>query len=411
MNGSAITGFSATSGSWFEIDGVTYSTQNGNENYSLGLTDNAFRFELRPGDHWDSDSAIAERSEIRGETVYAPGEVLSVSYSFMIEPGEANTATGRGGDGSWLLLGQFHANDWESQSPLAIEMLEERMAIIIRSGDPEDHLYQELFVDTADIQRGRYYDIDIEVSFKNDSTGFLDVWRDGVKIVSYSGPIGYDNGVYWKFGVYRSDADSTIAVDYRDMAVGKGGNGSGVVIVGTPASDQITASVSPTGQPTVTDKGDTILGGGGSDVARAGNGDDLVTGSKGNDTIFAGAGNDILNGGKGNDKLFALSGDNTVIGGKGRDLLQAGKGVDLLIGGKGKDVFVFTGDFGSNRIKDFKPGQDTIRFDKAVFADYAELKAAMTSTKGGVTIETGDYSVSLLKVGISKLDADDFIFV
>jgi Ca2+-binding RTX toxin-like protein len=410
MTGTTISDFSAKSGSWFGIGGVTYSTQNGNESYSLALHDDTFRFEVRPGDYWATDSSNSERSEVRGETVYAPGEVLKVSYSFMIEPGAANTATGRGGDGSWLILGQFHADDWESQSPFAIEMLKEKMAIVIRYGDPADHQYRELFVDTKDIERGRYYDMDIEVRFENDGGGFLNVWRDGVKIVSYAGPIGYDNGVYWKYGVYRSEADTTIAVDYRDMAVGKGGNGNGVLIVGTPAADQITASVSPAGQPTVTDNGDTIVGDGGPDMMIAGRGDDKVLGSKGNDILKGGDGNDVINGGAGNDWLYGLGGDNKLIGGAGKDKLAGGEGNNLLTGGKGKDTFIFPAELGGNRIKGFRPGEDLIQFDRTLVPDYAALKSAMSAHKGGVLIEAGEGSVFLDGIKIQKLDSNDFLF-
>ncbi len=385
-----VTDFSSKSESWFGIDGVTYSTQNGNEDYSVALDRDTFRFEVRPDDFWAHGSKTSERSEIRGETVYAPGDVLNVSYGFMIEPGAANTATGRGGDGSWLVLGQFHADDWVSQPPFAVEMLEEKMAIVIRYGDPEDHHYRELFVDSQDIERGRFYDMNIEVRFENSSNGFLNVWRDGAKIVSYEGPLGYDNGVYWKYGIYRSEANTTIAVDYRKMSVGNGGDG--VVIVGTPEGDEINASTAPAGQPTVTNKGDTIIGGGGPDMTVAGSGDDKVIGSKGKDWLNGGAGNDVIKGGPGNDKLVG------------------GSGNDVLIGGKGRDMFDFAGQIGDNRIKDFRPGDDLIRFHKATLADYASLKAAMSSHKGGVMIQAGDGSVFLNKIKIQDLDAGDFIF-
>jgi Ca2+-binding RTX toxin-like protein len=271
-------------------------------------------------------------------------------------------------------------------------MLKEKMAIVIRYGDPADHEYRELFVDTKDIERGRYYDMEIEVRFENSGNGFLNVWRDGVKIVSYSGPIGYDNGVYWKYGVYRSEADTSIAVDYRDMAVGKGGNGDGVIIVGTPSADEITASTSPAGQPTVTDKGDTMVGDGGPDVMIAGQGNDKVIGSKGNDILKGGTGDDVVNGGAGNDKLYGLGGD------------------DRLIGGKGRDTFCFSDDMGDDRIKGFRSASDVMRFDKDVFANYAEVKSAMSSHKGGVLIEAGEGSVFLDKIKPQKLDADDFLF-
>jgi Ca2+-binding RTX toxin-like protein len=405
---SSTTGFTPTSGSWFDIDGETYSTQNANDAYSVALNDSTFRFELHAGDHWASDANGNERTEIRSETVYAPGEAIHVSYSFMIEPGAENTATGRGGEGDWLILGQFHANDWESQPAFAIEMLREKMAIVVRYGDPVDSEYLELFVDTKDIDRGHYYDMDIEVRFESDNTGFLNVWRDGEQIVSYSGPLGYDNGVYWKYGIYRSETDTEIAVNYAEISVGKGGNG--VAILGTPAADEITPSQSPAGQPTITNQGDTIIAGGGSDIAIAGKGNDRMNGSKGNDVLNGGAGNDIIKGGAGNDELYGLGGNNKLIGGKGNDTIFSENGIDLLKGGKGNDTFSFSADFGKHTISGFRSGEDTIRFDKTLFPDYAALKGAMSNHGGGVAIGDGEGFVFIAKVNIASLDAGDFLF-
>lgn len=278
-----------------------------------------FRFEVHPDDLWKPGGTTSERSEIRGETVYQPGDVLDVSYGFMIEPGPANTATGRGGAGDWLIVGQFHADDYESQPPFAIEMLGEKMAIIIRYGDPANSRYRELYVDSQPIERGHYYDMRIEVRFENNGNGFLHVWRDGEEIVNYSGPLGYDNGVYWKYGIYRSETDTKIAVNYKsDMSFHKEGDADGVIVVGTPAGDQITNSTTPAGQPALTNDGDTIKGGGGSNVVAAGNGNDKVIGSKGNDVLTGGNGNDLINGGAGNDKLFGAEANDKMLGRRAR---------------------------------------------------------------------------------------------
>jgi hypothetical protein len=51
-----------------------------------------------------------------------------------------------------------------------------------------------------------------------------------------------------------------------------------------------------------------------------------------------------------------------------------------------------------------------IRFDKTLFADYAALSGAMSSSKSGVLIDAGEASVFLAKVKLQKLDADDFLF-
>jgi len=407
---SLVQDFSPKSEAWFEIDGETYSNQNGNLSYSVALNDDTFRFEVHPDDLWKPGSTTSERSEIRGETVYQPGDILDVSYGFMIEPGAANTATGRGGAGDWLIVGQFHADDYESQPPFAIEMLGEKMAIIIRYGDPTDSKYRELYVDSQPIERGHYYDMRIEVRFENNGNGFLHIWRDGEEIVNYSGPLGYDNGVYWKYGIYRSETDTKIAVNYRDMSFHKEGDADGVVVVGTPAGDQITDSTTPAGQPALTNDGDKITGGGGSDVVVAGSGSDKVIGSKGNDVLTGGDGNDLLNGGAGKDKIFGAEANDKLLGGKGKDYVVGAAGDDVLKGGSGKDTFFFATGFGNDKIVDFKIGQDLIRFDPSVFSDYAELRDAMSSFKGGVLIHAGDDTLFLDKVKFSKVADHDFMF-
>ena len=61
----------------------------------------------------------------------------------------------------------------------------------------------------------------IDVKFSNDSTGYLYVWRDGVQIVNYHGPIGFGDTMYWKEGIYR-DVDAgnqTIAIDYSNLKI------------------------------------------------------------------------------------------------------------------------------------------------------------------------------------------------
>jgi Ca2+-binding RTX toxin-like protein len=182
------------------------------------------------------------------------------------------------------------------------------------------------------------------------------------------------------------------------------------LIVGTPVADEITASTSPAGQPTVTNQGDIIVAGGGGDMAIAGMGNDKVNGSRGNDELNGGAGNDIIKGGPGNDKLFGVGGNNKLLGGKGNDTLVGEYGIDLLKGGKGKDTFAFSADLGEHTIAGFRPGEDAIRFDKALFADYAAVKAAMSARDGSVLIDDGDGYVFLAKVRIQNLDADDFLF-
>ena len=289
---------------------TTYTAQNGDRPWSIATpAADTIRFEVRSGDQWFQDPGHRERSEIRGETVYADGNTINVNYNFMIEAGAANTA-------DWAVLGQFHADDNYTSPPFAVELIGERMAIVIRyrlPGDDADTKL-ELYVDSKDIERGHYYDIEIAVNFDLDGKGFLDVSRDGEQIVDYDGPIGYGYGVYWKHGIYREEFGRDSRRPYKDFSLASDG---GVTIVGSSAADTIDLDTSPDGQPLVTDHSDLIRGAGGSDLARAEGGDDILVMGRGNDRLFGGFGNDVLNGGKGNDRLVGDVGDDVLKGAKG----------------------------------------------------------------------------------------------
>lgn len=99
---------------------------------------------------------------------------------------------------------------------------------------------------------------------------------------------------------------------------------------------------------------DRINGGADNDQLHGEDGNDTLNGNRGNDDIRAGAGNDLLRGGQGND---------TLSGGEGEDVLIGDRGIDRLLGGAGDDIFVFgpqtspvAGDI--DRVEDFEPGAD-----------------------------------------------------
>jgi Ca2+-binding RTX toxin-like protein len=110
---------------------------------------------------------------------------------------------------------------------------------------------------------------------------------------------------------------------------------------------------------------------------------DSVTGTQANDVISGSMAVNRLNGQGGNDLVTGLGGDDILAGGEGRDRVFGGSGNDAISGGAGKDNlrgnegndrFIFdTGkafDFntiGSDRIIDFKRGQDKIVLDQTTF--------------------------------------------
>ena len=76
------------------------------------------------------------------------------------------------------------------------------------------------YVDPNPLIRDHTYSMKIDTNFANDSSGYLYVWRDGVQIVNYHGPIGYGDATYWKEGIYSAvDGNQTIAVDYSNLKI------------------------------------------------------------------------------------------------------------------------------------------------------------------------------------------------
>ena len=271
-----------------------------------------------------------------------------------------------------MVIGQFHADDDTTSPPLAIEMVGEKMAVVVRyqlPGETSQKMFYA-YVDDSDIQRGKYYDIKITARFSNDDNGFVDVWRDGKQLVDYNGPLGYGYDVYWKHGIYREESKETLAVNYKNFSLTTDG---GVVIVGTKSSDIVASNESPSGQPTPTDQGD------------------LIVLKKGKDVVVAGAG------------------DDKVVAGGGKDKIDGGDGNDILKGGKGKDIFTFAQDFGNDKIKDYKPNKDKIEFS-GIFDDYKDMKDHWYKHKGSTVIDVDGDSVLISKVKPGKLDAHDFLF-
>ena len=211
-----VSSFSSVNGQSVVVAALEYTVQNGNAGWSIANPDlDTLRFEVRSGDKWQYDSNTRERSEIAGDELYAPTDIITLNYDFMVEPGQSNTA-------DWVVLGQFHADDLTTSPPYAMELKDDRMAIMVRYLDSKKYVSQYVYVDPNDIERGHSYDMTVSARFSNDSSGFLEVWRDDVQIVDYSGPIGYGYDVYWKMGIYRAEAAEALAANYSDFFITDG---------------------------------------------------------------------------------------------------------------------------------------------------------------------------------------------
>lgn len=97
-------------------------------------------------------------------------------------------------------------------------------------------------------------------------------------------------------------------------------------------------------------------------------GGNVLTGLGGNDSMDGGAGADVFYGGGGHDVIFGGAGSDILRGGLGSDTLVGETGRDILTGNLGRDHFVFEGDFGRDRVTDFRRGQgDRLEFDHSLW--------------------------------------------
>jgi serralysin len=86
---------------------------------------------------------------------------------------------------------------------------------------------------------------------------------------------------------------------------------------------------------------------------------------------------------------------------------------DQITLGKGTDTVNFLpASIGNNTINNFDPGQDTIRFNHALFADFAAVVAATTQAGPDTTVIRADAndSVTLTHTLASALGPTNFHF-
>lgn len=151
------------------------------------------------------------------------------------------------------------------------------------------------------------------------------------------------------------------------------------------------------------------------DTLKGRGGDDMLKGRGGDDTLKGNAGSDTLVGGKGADTLLGGAGKDVLKGGAGDDVLNGGAGRDVLTGGGGADSFEFSGNFGKDRVTDFKPGTDTL--DLSGLTGEAESFDAFldAATQQGDKVVydldgDGQNVIVLLDTSLDDLSASDFLF-
>jgi hypothetical protein len=205
-----------------DLDQLAVQEQSAGRPWSITRSKDNYRFEVRQGERRQKPSERdrpIERSEIQLQERLRFGVDYAVSYEFKVEPGPRNSS-------AWVNIGQIHAtedaHDAKGLGPLfAVQLAGERMRLVARAdprrvsfGRPQD-LW--LYRDDADLVRGRWYHMQIDLRIAPQGGGRLIVRRDGRELARYAGPLGYNDAVgpYWKLGIYRSTSPEPLVVEFR----------------------------------------------------------------------------------------------------------------------------------------------------------------------------------------------------
>jgi hypothetical protein len=249
--------FTAASGSTVSVGTVpNFATENSNKTWSITNPDNlTLVFQVDPGDVFPPDTGLntfgqpgsACRSDITGiASPFTPGTEIEVSYNFTMTSLTART------EGGAINIGQFHNDDVAlgglTFPPFQFDLqpfdfMEVRIGNLAASPAPTGAVgapfnmvtngvsqnYYLMYADPNPIVRGHTYAIRIQVKFG--PSGFLNVFRDGVQIVSSTGQFGFGFNNYWMCGIWGNVTAANQVAKYANLLVTPG-----PLVLGTAAS-------------------------------------------------------------------------------------------------------------------------------------------------------------------------------
>lgn len=180
------------------------------------------RFEVRYGDSWNSET-VRNRAEFCCCDRVPFGQRIWFSYDFYVHSGTASR---------WNLLGQFHhtpdADDGSGVSPpFCVELKPGETLRFIRRYNSNSigaaSNTSTVVMHQRPLTRCVWHRVVGSIVFDWKGAGAVELWYDGVKIVSQAGvPIGFNDaqGPYFKFGIYRANVPETLVVEYANVELG-----------------------------------------------------------------------------------------------------------------------------------------------------------------------------------------------
>lgn len=212
--------------SWYPYyaAGADYAVQR-----SSGGVGNVFRFEVRPGDVTPEDLAFGgtqatlERAEINHNGSLDDSKIILLSFLQMIEPGAYSPASA-----DFCIIGQFHqvadAEETHGGPPIRQTLNPNEIVKVITETSPAAVLlYDPPLVQRYEgaMVRGKWYSWRYRFKYSPAEDGVLQVWRNNIPVVDYSGPVGYNDlaGPSPQLGIYRSPSAQTLVAYYADISL------------------------------------------------------------------------------------------------------------------------------------------------------------------------------------------------
>jgi hypothetical protein len=192
-----------------------------------GSDEECLRFELREGDAWVNKSGPTFRAEIETRERPPMNSVRWYRFSLFLPPDfpiEDNR----------LVLAQWHGVDKKelgepSRIPvLAFRYRNGKLSITMRHSadrivrDPDAVPSEELF-QTSLFPLGKWNVFFVQARWSFTEDGFINIWWNEKRIVSYKGPVGYNDDLapYFQFGLYRDETDKTYVSYMKRILMGR----------------------------------------------------------------------------------------------------------------------------------------------------------------------------------------------
>ncbi|WP_430443908.1 MAG: polyurethane esterase [Pseudomonas piscis] len=119
-------------------------------------------------------------------------------------------------------------------------------------------------------------------------------------------------------------------------------------------------------------------------------------------TLLAGVDGDWLFGHDGNDFLGSDRPNVTFVGGSGNDVMQSGGG--------GVNTFLFSGNFGDDLIHGYQASDKLVFMGVPGVDGHFDYSQHLSQSGGDTLLKVGDYSVTLLGVGMEGVNGSSFVF-